>query len=110
DMGGLPIDPEVMRIIDGHRQVFEDLGCIVEPACPDFRDAHEIAMTLRAYSFELRLGEVMDLHPGVMKATIVRDIEAGRRLNAAQLANTEKMRTKLFQHMHQFMERYEFLV
>ena len=110
DMGGLPVDKEISRVIDAQRHVFEDLGCIVEEACPDFRDAHEIAMTLRAYSFELRLGGVMDEHPGVLKKTIVRDIEAGRRLGAPQLARAERLRTELFQRVHHFMQTYEFMV
>lgn len=110
NMGGLPIDKRVSRVIEAQRRVFNDMGCIVEDACPDFRDAHEVAMTLRTHSFDLRLGPVMDQHPGVMKNTIVRDIEAGRKLSGSQLARTQKLRTALFQRLHRFMETYEFMV
>jgi len=110
DMGGLPVDKRVSGIIDAQRAVFEQLGCIVDDACPDFRDAHEVFMALRAFSFELQLGAVMDQHPGVLKDTIVWNIEAGRKLSASQLARAEKLRTALFQRMHQFMQRYDFIV
>jgi amidase len=110
DMGGLPVDRRVSSIIDAQRGVFEQLGCVVDDACPDFRDAHEVFMALRAYSFELQLGAVMDQHPGVLKDTIVWNIEAGRKLSAAQLARAEKLRTALFQRMHQFMQKYDFIV
>ena len=110
DMGGLPVDPRVVRVLDAQRKVFEDLGCVVEDDCPDFRDAHDIFMALRAYSFELHYGAVMDRHPGVLKDTIVWNIEAGRKLGAAQLARAEKLRTALFIRMHRFMEKYDFLV
>jgi amidase len=110
DMGGLPVDPRVVRVLDAQRQVFEDLGCIVEDDCPDFRDAHDIFMALRAYAFELHYGAIMDRHPGVLKDTIVWNIEAGRKLSAAQLARAEKLRTALFIRMHRFMEKYDFLV
>lgn len=109
-MGGLPIDRQVSRAIEAQRRVFQDMGCIVEDACPDFRDAHEVAMTLRTHSFDLRLGPVMDQHPGVMKNTIVRDIEAGRKLSGSQLARAQKLRTALFQRLHRFMQTYEFMV
>ncbi len=109
-MGGLPIDKQISQVIEAQRQVFQDLGCIVEDACPDFRHAHEIAMALRAYSFELRLGPLLDKHPGIMKSAIVRDIEAGRKLGASQLARAEKLRTALFQRIHHFMQTYEFMV
>lgn len=110
DLGGLPVDPRVTRVLDAQRKVFEDLGCIVEEDCPDFRDAHDIFMALRAYAFELHYGAIMDRHPGVLKDTIVWNIEAGRKLGAAQLARAEKLRTALFMRMHRFMENYDFLV
>jgi amidase len=110
DMGGLPVDRRVSGIIDAQRGVFEQLGCIVDDACPDFRDAHEVFMALRAFSFELQLGAVMDQHPGVLKDTVVWNIEAGRKLSASQLARAEKLRTALFQRMHQFMQQYDFIV
>jgi amidase len=110
DIGGLPVDRRVTRVLDAQRQVFEQLGCSVEEACPDLRDAQEIFMTLRAYVFELQLGAVMDQHPGVLKDAVVWNIEAGRKLNGIQLARAEKLRTALFERMHRFMQTYDFLV
>lgn len=110
DFGGLPVDPEVAEIMRKSAVVFESLGCIAVEACPDFTHANDIAMTMRAYSADLRLGSVMDEHPGVMKATIVGDIEAGRRLKGSDLARVARLRTQLFQQVHQFMQDYEFLV
>lgn len=110
DMGGLPVDPRVVQVLNAQRRVFEDLGCIVEDDCPDFRDAHDIFMALRAYAFELHYGAIMDRHPGVLKETIVWNIEAGRELSASQLARAENLRTALFIRMHRFMEKYDALV
>jgi len=107
DLGGLPVERRVRQALEAGRAAFEDLGCVVEEDCPDLRDAHEIFMNLRAYSFELQLGAVMDAHPGVLKDAIVWNIEAGRKLSAAQLARTEKLRTALFLRMHAFMQRYD---
>jgi amidase len=109
-MGGLPVDKRVMDAIDAQRKIFEELGCVVEEACPDFRDAHEVFMALRAYSFELRLGAIMDQHPGVLKETVVWNIEEGRKLTAPQLALISKQRSSLFQRMHDFMQTYDFIV
>jgi amidase len=109
-MAGLPVDRRIVRAIDAQRKVFEDLGCVVEDACPDFRDAHDIFMALRAYAFESKLGAVMDQYPGVLKDTIVWNIEEGRKLTASQLARVNKSRTALFQRMHRFMQSYDFIV
>src|SRR5581483_8582233 len=35
DLGGLPVEPEVARVLEAHRAVFEELGCRVEEATPD---------------------------------------------------------------------------
>jgi amidase len=110
DIGGLPVDKRVTRVLDAQRQVFEQLGCSVEEACPDLRDAQEVFMTLRAYAMELQLGAIMDQHPGVLKEAIVWNIEAGRKLNGTQLARAEKLRTALFERMHRFMQTYDFIV
>ncbi|MEN3294135.1 MAG: amidase, partial [Burkholderiales bacterium] len=110
DIGGLPVDKRVTRVLDAQRQVFEQLGCCVEEACPDLRDAQEVFMNLRAYAMELQLGAIMDQHPGVLKEAIVWNIEAGRKLNGTQLARAEKLRTALFERMHRFMQTYDFIV
>ncbi len=34
DLGGVPFDPRVRAVVDGHRKTFESLGCIVEQAEP----------------------------------------------------------------------------
>ncbi len=110
DMGGLPVDKQVVRTIDAQRRVFEDMGCIVDDACPDFSGAHEVFTTLRAYSFELQFGAIMDRHPGVLKPAIVSNIEAGRKLSGSALARAEMLRTALFERMHRFMQTYEYIV
>lgn len=67
-------------------------------------------MALRAFAFESRLGAVMDQHPGVLKDTVVWNIEQGRKLSASQIARAQKLRTALFQRMHKFMQTYDFIV
>ncbi|WP_119154698.1 amidase [Caldimonas tepidiphila] len=110
DFGGLPVDRRVVRAIEAQRAVFESLGCELDDACPDFRDAHEVFMALRAHAFECGLGPLMDRHPGMLKDTIVWNIEQGRRMSAAQLAQAQRLRSALFQRLHRFMQRHDFVV
>jgi amidase len=39
ELGGVPFDPRVRTVVDGHRATFESLGCIVEQEEPDFAPA-----------------------------------------------------------------------
>jgi amidase len=46
-LGGIPFEPEIRRVVDANRRVFESLGCIVEEAEPDFTGVDEAFPALR---------------------------------------------------------------
>ena len=96
--------------IDGRRRVFEDLGCVVEDAEPDFSGADEAFKVLRAWRFELAYGALLDEHRDAMKDTVVWNIEEGRRLGGPDVGRAEKLRTEVYHRVRGFMEGYEFLV
>jgi amidase len=110
DLGGLPVDPRVTAVLDGQRGIFDSLGCVVEDADPDFTGADEAFKTWRAWYYELAFGELLDDNRDKLKDTVVREIEAGRRLGGPQLGEAERWRTELYHRMRAFMERYEFLI
>lgn len=110
DLGGLPIDPRVTAAIDKQRGVFTSLGCTVEDAQPDLRDADETFRVWRAWLFELGFGEMLRTHRARMKNTVVWNIEEGEKLTGPQIGQAERKRTELYQRVRQFMERYEFLI
>ena len=53
NLGRYPVEPRVNAVCDGVRGVFAELGCTVEDAEPDFKDADEIFQTLRAWQYAL---------------------------------------------------------
>lgn len=110
DLGGLPLEPEVRRIVDAQRQVFVDLGCMVEDATPDLRDADEIFGVMRAWNMELSFGQMLKTRRDQMKDTVIWNIEEGAKLTGPQVGAAEAKRTQLFQRMHDFMGKYDFLV
>jgi amidase len=107
---GLPFDPAVRGGVDRQRREFESLGCKVEEAEPDFTDADEVFKVLRAWSFELNLGETLKNHRDKLKDTVIWNIEQGAKLTGPQLAQAEVKRTRLFHRFRTFMERYEFFI
>ena len=46
-LGGIPFEPEIRRVVDANRKVFEGLGCVVEEAEPDFTGVDEAFPVLR---------------------------------------------------------------
>jgi amidase len=110
DLGGLPVDPRVTAVIERQRGVFSSLGCHVEEAQPDLRDADEAFRVWRAWLFELGFGEMLRTHRAQMKDTVIWNIEEGVKLTGPQIGQAERKRTELYQRVRQFMEQYEFLV
>jgi amidase len=110
DLGGLPVDARVSAVLTSQRTMFSELGCVIEEATPDFADANEIFQTLRAWQFELAYGELLDRHRGQLKDTVIWNIESGRNLDGPRIGAAELKRTALFNRMHLFMQKYEFLI
>ena len=110
DLGGVPFEPAVARVVNDQRAVFESLGCIVEEADPDFAGADEAFKTLRAVAFAAGYRELIPAERSRLKDTIVWELERASRLTANDIAKAEVMRTELYHRTRQFFERYEFFV
>ena len=110
DLGGLPMDPRVTSVLEKQRQVFEDLGCIVEVACPDFSGASEAFETLRAVSFLQNYGELVKTRRAEVKDTVIWNVEQGLKLTPEKIARAETLRSELYHRMRRFLERYDFFL
>lgn len=110
DLGSLPLDRRVRAVLEGQRQTFIDLGCIVEDACPDLTGADEIFLTLRAWNYFHTLGPLLEKHREQMKPEAIWQIEAGSKLSGADIANAMACHGELMERMRLFQEKYEFLI
>lgn len=110
DLGGLPLDPRVRRIVDAQRPVFEALGCVVAEATPDLRDADDVFMTLRAWMSASTLGPLLEAHRDLMKPEAIWQIERGLRVTATDVALAMRRHGELLEQMRRFHERFDVLV
>ena len=46
-LGGIPFEPEILRVVNANRHVFEGLGCVVSDAELDFSGVDEAFRVLR---------------------------------------------------------------
>jgi amidase len=109
DLGGLPVEPSVLRALAPGRRVLEEIGAQVDDAQPDLRDADEVFRVLRAWNFELAYGQLLQTRRQDMKDTVIWNIEEGARLSGPQVGRAEARRTELYHRVRSFMEQYEFL-
>jgi len=107
---GLPWEPEVKSAVQAQGKVFESLGCIVEEAEPDFRDANECFGSWRHWSTELAFGDLLATKGDQLNEYIHWHVEEGRKLTGPYLARVEAKRTALFQRVVAFMNQYEFFL
>ena len=110
DLGGVPFDPRVRAVVDGHRTTFESLGCIVEQAEPDFAPAEIAFRILRAWNSASAHGVQMHQHPDAIKDTLKAEIEEGLRLTGMDLAQAETAHSQLWRRFQGFLEKYEYFV
>jgi len=108
DLGGLPIEPAVTKVLEAQRRVFEELGCVVDDAEPDFSGATEAFESLRALTWLHRGGALLKEHRDKLKDTVIWNTEEGLKRSAADIARAENLRTALFHRMRQFLEKYDF--
>ena len=111
NLGELELDRQVIAVIEKQLPVFSDLGCHVEAARPDFRDAYDIFQTLRAWNFEHSFAErFAEFGEGSFKETIRWNARQGKALNAGQISRAEQKRSELYHRVREFMDRYEYLL
>ena len=107
---GLPWEPAVRDAVKAQRKVFESLGCIVEEAEPDLREANECFVMWRHWSVELGFGDILEANGDKLNEYVHWHVQEGRELTGPQLSRAEAKRTELYQRMRHFMEKYEFFV
>ena len=110
DLGGVPFDPRVLLVVNGHRKTFESLGCIVEETEPDFAPAEISFRILRAWSSANSGVSDLRAHPEAFKDTLKGEIEDGLRLTGMDVARAETAHGQLWRSFQGLLEKYEYFV
>ncbi len=110
DLGGVPFDPRVRAMVDGHRATFEALGCTVEQVEPDFSPAETSFRILREWESAARYRGLFQQHPEAFKDTLTDEIQAGLKVSGQDLARAEAARILLWRRFQAFLVKYEYFV
>jgi amidase len=110
DLGGLPVDPRVRKVIEQQRQTFESLGCTVDDACPDLSGADDIFLTIRGWRAAGILGPLLSEHRHVMKPEAIAEIERGLTIGRDEVERTLVRHHAFLDRLRRFQERYPFIV
>lgn len=110
DLGGLPLDRRVRKVLEAQRRTFEDIGCIVEDACPEFGNVNEIFLTLRTWQSWSIYKDLLAEHRSQIKQDAIWDIESGAKLTGEDVGRALIQQGLLLERMRVFQEKYEFLI
>jgi amidase len=111
DLNGLlPVEPQVVRMAERALKVFEQLGAIVEPACPDFSSLETIVFGTRGISMVAAHADKLTQSRDALQRGLVWNIEQGLSLTPREIARAEIERAKLYHAMREFMTKYDLFV
>ncbi len=115
DFGGyLPFEKGVLGLCKSALEVFEQLGCRVEEAMPDYPVGRvwQNWLKLRAWQVGGGLKEFYDdpAKRPLMKPEVQWEIESGFRLSAYDISDACLVRTAWYQAVRKFFDRYDYFV
>jgi amidase len=110
DLGQFPVQGEVIDVIEAALPRFEELGCHLEEAHPDFAGAAEIFRVLRGHGSAHAHAQHLRDHRGLLKESVIWDTENGLELTGPDVARAQAQRAELFHRMREFLVDYDFLI
>jgi len=108
-LGGLPVEPAVLEVLEGAAARLAAVGLDVAEDEPDLAGADVVFETWRAFQFALSLGDLYDRDRERMKATVRWNVERGRELTTAELAVATRLHAELGERTAAFFDRYDYL-
>ena len=109
-LGGIPFEADIRRIVDGNRRVFEDLGCRVEDAEPDFTGVDQAFPALRFAANHPQYSELIRQRPEWVKDTLKFEVAQAERLTGADLGRAMATQARVYDQSRTFLERYDYFV
>jgi amidase len=109
-LGGIPFEPEIRRVVDATRRVFESLGCVVEEAEPDFTGVDRAFPAIRHAANHPRWAPLVREHPEWVKDTIKYEVAQAERMTGADIGGALARQTQMYAQSRVFFEQYDYFV
>ena len=109
-LGGIPFEPEIRRVVDGNRRIFEELGCLVEEAEPDFSGVDKAWPLLRYVGNYSRYAPLVRQRPDWVKDSIKYEVTQAERATGGDIGLAQARQSLMFNQSRQFFERYAYFI
>jgi amidase len=112
--GFAPYEPGVLEVCRAALATFEQLGCVVEEAVPDYplEAVWQAQLRLRAWQAGAGLVDFYNdpAKRALMKPEVIFEVESGMRLSAYEVAQAGVVRSEWSAAVRRLFERYDYLV
>lgn len=109
DLGGLPIDPEVLQVLAGFRETLVALGAHVEDVDFEAGRIDECWEIVEMLNFVASCGDDVDRFRDRLRPDLVRNIDQGRTLTADEISWAFTERTNIFRRTARLLEQFDVL-
>ena len=110
NLGDFEVEHEIIDNIKKHLPLFENIGCTVEEAHPNFKDADDIFKTFRAWLFYITYNDLLKTNREQIKETVIWNIEQGQKLTIEDIAKAENKFVRFYEKISKFFEKYDYLI
>jgi amidase len=108
--GTVPVDRDMREMCVAAAKRFEEMGAIVEEACPDLGDIAAAFLPLRSQHYVVERELLLREHRDRIKPDIVWNTELGLKQSPSDIAAAERERARLFASTATFFETYDLLI
>src|SRR5690606_20930224 len=96
DLGYAPVDPEVRALTEAAARRFEDLGCHVIEANPEWHNPAEWHAILYRAGIAAKYGEQLETRPEWVDPSLALLIELGKQITVSELMNALTARAAFY--------------
>ena len=100
----------IRRVVNGNRKVFEDSGCVIEEAEPDFTGIDEAFPRLRYVANHSRYAPLIRQRPEWVKDTIKFEVAQAERAGGADISRALARQAQMFNQSREFFNRYAYFI
>ena len=106
----LPIDPLVQNAQQRMVQALANAGFRVTEVNLDFDGIEEVIATLRPYQKALAYAGLLEKGVPIRHSGLAKDIEVGLSLSVAEIARTQRKRSRIFERLSKMWSTHDFLL
>jgi len=109
-LGGLPIDAEVMAVLESMRVTLTDAGCVVRDWEPEWPDADRCWEIIEMHEFMAGSAQDVQRNARRLRPELVANVAVGLSQSAAEIAWAQIERTRIYRRTAAEFEHFDFLV